>query len=230
MSCKWVISCEHGGNHIPAAYSAYFRDAEPVLQSHRGYDPGALELYRLLANELADFSHFSETSRLLIELNRSLHHKNLFSSYTKGLSPLLKEEIIATYYLPYRRVVEEKIEEFIRKQEQVVHLSIHSFTPELDGELRNADIGLLYDPSRPAEKSFCRDWKNSLHKIMPEARVRFNYPYQGRADGFTTYLRRRFPQHYIGIELELNQQYAGDQLMYKAILQSLQNLKTSPVH
>ena len=39
-------------------------------------------------------------------------------------------------------------------------------------------------------------------------RVRFNYPYAGRADGLTTALRRRFPDAaYAGIELEINQRH-----------------------
>jgi hypothetical protein len=32
-----------------------------------------------------------------------------------------------------------------------------------------------------------------------------NYPYLGKADGFTTSLRHQFQERYIGIELELNQ-------------------------
>ncbi|WP_017729860.1 N-formylglutamate amidohydrolase [Nafulsella turpanensis] len=222
---KWIISCEHGGNKIPAAYVPFFDKAEQVLQSHRGYDPGAYELFQLLSKELADFSLFSHTSRLLVELNRSLHHPSLFSSFTKNSSAAVKKEIIASYYLPYRKMVEEKIQEYLKEEEQVIHLSIHSFTPELNGEVRNADVGLLYDPSRKAEKSFCVSWKENLKKEWPNARIRMNYPYQGKADGFTTYLRKRYQSGYIGIELELNQKHAGYIPAYTAVLKSLQHLK-----
>jgi predicted N-formylglutamate amidohydrolase len=227
MNSKWVITCEHGGNHIPPAYTAYFQDAHLVLQSHRGYDPGALALFRRLADQLADFSQYSQTSRLLVELNRSLHHKNLFSVYTKSLDAALKKEVIASYYLPYRQLVEQKIKGYLDQAQQVIHLSIHSFTPELNGEIRKADIGLLFDPARTAEKAFCRAWKNQLREIIPQAIVRFNYPYQGKADGFTTYLRRRYTQHYMGIELELNQKYSDDSQMQEAIFQSLLKLKAN---
>lgn len=227
MSSKWVISCEHGGNHIPAAYAPYFQDAAMVLQSHRGFDPGAIDLFRLLADELADFSHYSQTSRLLIELNRSLHHKNLFSAYTKPLPAKIRKEIIASYYIPYRQLVEQKIQNYLHDQQQVVHLSIHSFTAELNGEIRNADIGLLYDPAREEEKAFCRKWKNELQKTAPDAQVRFNYPYQGKADGFTTYLRKRYPQQYIGIELEVNQKHTDNLALQLAVLHSLRRLKLS---
>ena len=225
MKKRWLISCEHGGNTIPPGYTAYFKDAENTLLSHRGYDPGALPLYQLLAQELADFSHHSEVSRLLVELNRSLHHTNLFSAYTRELEPAEKKEIIAHYYLPYRELVERKIREYINANEEVLHLSIHSFTPVLNNEVRNADIGLLYDPRRKEEKSFCLAWKEQLKKHWPEVTVRMNYPYKGVADGFTTYLRKQFPERYAGIEFELNQKHAGQKELYEKILRSLQALK-----
>jgi hypothetical protein len=35
-----------------------------------------------------------------------------------------------------------------------------------------------------------------------------NYPYQGTSDGFTTHLRKKFPDsQYVGIELEVNQKH-----------------------
>ena len=44
-----LVTCEHGGNRIPAPYAALFRGHEAILQSHRGYDPGAAALARALA-------------------------------------------------------------------------------------------------------------------------------------------------------------------------------------
>lgn len=225
MKSKWIISCEHGGNHIPPAYASIFKNAEQVLQSHRGYDPGAYELFKLLASSLADFSQFSLTSRLLVELNRSLHHKNLFSAFTKDLEKDLKGEILKEYYFPYRNLTEEKIRQYRRQGHKVFHLSIHSFTPELNGEVRNADVGLLYDPKREEEKAFCSSWKESLKASLPWAVVRMNYPYQGKADGFTTYLRRQFPEGYLGVELELNQKHSHNQEIMEGILPSLKHLK-----
>jgi predicted N-formylglutamate amidohydrolase len=83
---------------------------------------------------------------------------------------------------------------------------MHSFTPELRGEVRNADIGFLYDPSRPGERSLGRAWKRSLKILRSDLRVRMNYPYLGTTDGLTTSLRKLFsPDEYIGFEIEVNQ-------------------------
>ena len=38
---RWpiVITCEHGGNRIPALYRGLFHGQRRQLESHRGYDP-----------------------------------------------------------------------------------------------------------------------------------------------------------------------------------------------
>jgi predicted N-formylglutamate amidohydrolase len=67
-------------------------------------------------------------------------------------------------------------------------------------------VGLLYDPSRRGEAALCARWKASQSQLDPELRVRRNYPYAGKGDGLTSYLRRHFlPLAYVGIELEVNQ-------------------------
>ncbi|MEG9326822.1 N-formylglutamate amidohydrolase [Salinimicrobium catena] len=204
---KLILTCEHAGNEVPAKYLPLFRSAGEVLGSHRGYDPGALQLFNAL-KELAVFANYSTISRLLVELNRSLHHPQLFSEFIKELPSEEKKEILENYYFPYRNEVEENIRGLTLSGENVLHLSIHSFTPWLHGKERNADVGLLYDPARKFEKEISRDLKAFLVKKDPELRVRFNYPYLGNADGFTTYLRKKFPKHYTGIEIEVNQKYS----------------------
>ena len=148
----------------------------------------------------------STVSRLLVDLNRSIGHPQLFSATTRRLSPTIREEILARYYRPYREQVEQVVGQAVAAGRPVIHISSHSFTPELDGNVRRADVGLLYDPVRPGEASLCSRWKASLAGLAPTLRVRRNYPYAGKGDGLTAYLRRRFTTRaYIGIELEVNQ-------------------------
>jgi len=155
-----LITCEHGGNRIPPRYRPLFAGFEALLQSHRGYDPGALAMARKFA---------------------AIAHGN-----------------------------------------RVIHLASHSFTPVLDGVVRNADIGLLYDPARPGEVELCRRWQAKLEARAPGLRVRRNYPYTGRSDGFTAWLRRRFPaDRYVGIELEINQQQLASGRRHWLALQDL---------
>jgi predicted N-formylglutamate amidohydrolase len=102
-------------------------------------------------------------------------------------------------------------------------LSIHSFTPKLDGQVRNCDVGILYDPKRPMEKTVAADLKRALVSMDGVLRVRWNYPYRGIADGFTTHLRKRFSKsRYAGIEIEINQQLPlGDSARWHQFLDNL---------
>lgn len=205
-----VVSCEHGGNRIPARHAPLFAGAEALLASHRGWDPGALALGRAFARRLGAPLHASRVSRLLVELNRSPHHPQLFSSVTRSLPASAKEEILRRWYHPYRQRVTGAVGERIDAAGKALHLSVHSFTPILDGEERQVDVGLLYDPARTGEAAFCRRWQGELEARLADVpehlRVRLNQPYRGAADGFTTWLRKRFPpERYLGIELEVNQ-------------------------
>jgi predicted N-formylglutamate amidohydrolase len=224
MSARWVISCEHGGHEVPPAYTYLFRGAQPVLRSHRGWDPGALPLFEQL-EPLADFAKASTISRLLIELNRSLHHPELFSAYTRSLEQEAKEAIIRDYYLPYRRAIEQAIGHYVAQGDTVYHLGIHSFTPVLKGEERNADIGLLFDPERALEEEVCQRWANLLQAEFPDFNIRFNYPYLGIDDGFTTHLRQLHPRQYAGIEFELNQKWANDREVQQKLVHSVKSLQ-----
>ena len=144
-----------------------------------------------------------------------------FSEFTSTLPKTARDQILAQYHQPYQQQVLQKIESMLQSQEKVVHISVHSFCPQLYGEIRNADIGFLYNPKHAIEKSLCLRWKKALTKVVPELRVRFNYPYLGITDGLCTLLRKRFaPDNYAGIELEMNQALTADPLNN----QRLQNL------
>ena len=148
----------------------------------------------------------STVSRLLIDLNRSIGHPQLFSAATRSVPAAMRRSIVAAHYLPYRGQVEQFVARAVSRGRRVVHVSSHSFTPELHGEVRRADVGLLYDPRRRGEVRLCARWKAALADIAPDLRVRRNYPYAGKGDGLTSYLRRRFPPAaYVGVEIEVNQ-------------------------
>jgi predicted N-formylglutamate amidohydrolase len=169
---------------------------------------------RSLARALQAPLVISTYSRLLVDLNRSLGHPQLFSAVTRGLPEAVRAEIVAQYYEPYRAQVEEFVTRAVTSGRRMIHISSHSFTPSLDGKVRGADVGLLYDPGRRGESELCALWKASLAACAPELRVRRNYPYAGKGDGLTSHLRRRFLESdYIGVELEVNQSivFAGHQ-------------------
>lgn len=200
-----VVSCEHAGKRVPAAYQSLFTDAESVLASHRGWDPGALSIAQSIAQSLDVHCHHHDITRLLIEPNRSLSNPQLFSAYTQCLNEEEKQTLIDTYYTPYRTKVQQDICKSISRGIQVVHLSIHSFTPIWNGQVREVEIGLLFDDKRKNEFEFSQRMRANL-EALTESGVCFNQPYLGTDDGFTTYLRTLFSdEFYIGVEIEINQ-------------------------
>lgn len=220
-----LFTCEHGGNDIPPPYRKLFADSTALLNSHRGLDTGALATARHLARFCQVKLCYSETSRLLIDLNRSLHHPGLFSTITKPCPEKIKQGIISTYYLPYRKCVLDQLKQIIHKNKFVVHFSMHSFTPRLAGHVRNTDIGLLYDPKRLPEKKLCKKIKTEILQISDDWRIRYNYPYRGNADGLTTGLRKQFGSgKYLGIEIEINQKIFGNKEKTMQLHQTLSKM------
>lgn len=208
-AARWLLSCEHGGHRVPARWRPLFSGAGDLLRSHRGWDRGALCTFKVLAPEIADQAFYSTTTRLLVDLNRSLGHRDLFSEFTRGLPEGKRKKILREHYHPFRDRVARQVQRWRRAGDTVLHISVHSFTPVFSGQLRNADIGLLYDPGRQLERSLCRRWRAVLAETAPEYRVRLNYPYRGTADGLTKALRREHPSGYAGVELELNEGNVG---------------------
>ena len=208
MPTSWslLFTCEHARNAIPARYRDVAERAGSELETHRGYDPGTLELGRDLARRYRSPLIDARYSRLLVELNRSPWHPRLWSEFSRDLPSEEKRALLEEYYFPHRESVMEKIREVLADDGKLLHVAVHSFTPVLQGETRNAEVGFLYDPSRPLEKSVCARWREELRRIAPEWRVRMNYPYRGVADGLTPHLRKHFSEdRYAGVELEVNQ-------------------------
>lgn len=204
-----LVSCEHAGNRVPAAYDHLFRGSAAILSSHRGFDAGAISCARSISRFFKAPLFFCVPTRLLIDANRSPSHPKLFSEFSLPLPAAEKQRLMSKIYLPYREGVQRKIHEWVSAGHRVLHLSIHSFTPVWNGAKRNAGIGLLYDPRRAGEKNLCRRLKGEL-KRESGLRVRSNYPYRGVYDGFTTALRRIYDDvKYLGLEIELNQSLLG---------------------
>ena len=214
-----ILTCEHASNKLPAA----FKKAVPadVQETHRAYDIGACSVFRKLVKfAKPEFFCEGKFSRLFVDLNRTITNKSAFCEYYEALEASDKAAAEKTkaqataYWQEYRTTIEKFVESAIKPNTRaakskpiVVHLGIHSFTPVLNGKVRNADIGILYDPSRPLERAYANVIKAEIKRLYPTMKVRFNYPYKGTSDGLTTTLRKKFGPRYVGIEIEINQKF-----------------------
>jgi len=207
LEWRIVLTCEHGGRRVPREHRRLFVQAQRELATHRGYDIGALELARELSRRLAAPLIASTTTRLLVDLNRSAVNPAAFSRWTRGLDSRAKSALLRRHHAPHRRAVFDAIECAL----PVIHVAVHSFTPELRGRTRRTDFGLLFDPGRPRERAFCSAWRAVIAERASAVRVDFNQPYRGWTDGLPTSLRQRWTaSRYVGVELEVNQRLAAD--------------------
>lgn len=199
-----LVTCEHACNAV-GRHGAAFRGQSDVLHTHRAWDPGAALLARELAAACDAPLHEGRFTRLLIDLNRRENSKAAFSAFT----PYAARGQLLEFHREWRATVLADAQR-LAKHGRLLHVSCHSFTPELHGEVRNAEIGLLYDPRRELEKRTADAWHAALREALPAMRVRRNYPYRGISDGVTSWLRRELPAtRYAGFELELNQGFAA---------------------
>ena len=212
---KLMLTCEHASNRLPAAFKKFV--PVDVQQTHRAYDIGALQVFRKLVKfAKPEFSCEGKFSRLFVDLNRTITNKSAFSDYLRDNENA--KAAATAYWKEYR----ENVEKFVAKNigaskkgakkngkegADIVHLGIHSFTPALNGKVRNADIGILYDPTRPQERAYANVIRDEIKRLYPHMKVRFNYPYKGSSDGLTTSLRKKDGPRYVGIEIEINQKF-----------------------
>lgn len=200
-----VVSCEHASNAIPAILRRRIRIEPEILKGHRGWDIGALALAKTVAPALNAKLVAATFSRLVVDANRNERHPRVFSEYSRGLDEADRNALLEAYHRPYRASVEREVRNAMASG-PVLHLSIHSFTPVLNGVTRNTEVGLLFDPRRTSETQFCRELQRKLGDRLAPMRIRRNYPYRGTSDGLTTVLRGKFPaRQYVGVEIEINQ-------------------------
>jgi predicted N-formylglutamate amidohydrolase len=179
-----------------------------MLNTHRGSDPGTLELAGTMRQVLGRKTPLiaSTTTRLLVDLNRSPDHPSVFGPSVQSVSPEMRARILAKWYMPHRLKVERSVERAVTRTGSCVHVGVHSFTPVLRGKRRDVDIGILFDPARAFESTVAAAWIEVLELMGSRLRVKENEPYAGVDDGLTTFLRTRFAdKQYAGLELEVSQ-------------------------
>ncbi len=234
---RFLVTCEHASPAVPPEWREQLEPYCAASETHRVWDPGAPDIAERLAKLLRAPLFNGEQTRLLVDLNRSVGHPELFAPVLREIPDTQKTAILTRHYYPFRHRVIRLLEQWLTEKLPVIHLSVHSFTPVLDGETRDAGFGLLYDPAHPPERSLATVWLHCLKAARRDIVSRENYPYAGVADGHCTSLRRCYGPAlpYLGFELEFNQtlplakeadQYA--QWIFRTLKQSLQSKRVQP--
>lgn len=198
---RLVLTCEHASAALPPEYADLGLTPE-LVTDHIGWDVGAAAVTEALSDRLAAPAVLSAASRLLVDCNRDLTDHDLMPAESHGV-PVPGNAVIdagerqarlARFYHPYH----EAADRVLAMCPAAMLLSVHSFTPALNGSERPFDVGVLFD-----------DFDDLAHHLAERLSaagftVRMNEPYSGLA-GLIFSARahgRRHARRYL--ELELN--------------------------
>jgi predicted N-formylglutamate amidohydrolase len=169
-----LLTCEHASCAVPPEYDDLGLDAADLC-AHIGWDIGAAELTGYLARELGAAAALSGVSRLVVDCNRDLGDHDLIVENSHGVRVPGNAAVdaderrrrIREFYEPYHDVIDR----LLMSRPRRYLLSVHSFTPELNGRERRFEVGILYD-------AFEDDARRVGERLGAQAlRVRYNEPY-----------------------------------------------------
>ena len=196
-----LLTCEHASPAVPPEYDNLGL-AAAALRDHIGWDIGAATVAEELSRQLRAPAVLSAASRLLVDCNRDVTDTDLMPQESHGvpipgnasIDPAERGERLRRFYEPYHAAVDAAV----RAHPDVLLLSIHSFTPELNGQRRPFDVGVLFDAYE--------DLATTLAAGVAAAgfAVRMNEPYSG-LDGLIFSARVHGRRHDVRyLELEVN--------------------------
>jgi predicted N-formylglutamate amidohydrolase len=146
---KLVLVCDHASKRVPRCLDNLGLTSEQ-LDDHIGWDPGAADVARLLSKNLDAPLMLSGYSRLVIDCNRPLQSSQSIPAQSAGVLVPRNHNVTAedrarrvnNLFTPYHNAINQLLAE--RKHRPTIFLSIHSFTPQLNGLHRPWHIGISF--------------------------------------------------------------------------------------
>ena len=177
-----LLVCDHASCRLPASLGDMGLDP-PARRCHLAVDIGAGTLTRQLSADLSVTAVLCEYSRLVVDCNRQLLDPGAFLEYGDGvvipgnrnLRPEQKRVRAESVYWPYHNAIGEEIKRLESHGPPPALLSIHSFTPVLNGVSRPWHMGLLWDTDKRLSDVFLKELSEAGFLVGD------NEPYSGKA-------------------------------------------------
>lgn len=175
-SADILLVCEHAGQAVPTKLNGLGVSSE-ILNQHIGYDIGAAKLTRKIAAHLDVPAILQNYSRLVIDCNRPTNQSDSIpeiSDHTvisgnQNISDENRQPRIDEIFTPFH----DKISQLLDLHHYKLILSIHSFTPQMDGIKRPWDIGFLFRQDQNTSRNFIK----YLSAHHPDLNIGENQPY-----------------------------------------------------
>lgn len=177
-----LLLCDHASAAIPAALGNLGLD-ESQRRLHIAWDIGAADVTRRLSQRLDVAAILSGYSRLVIDCNRRLDDPTSIPQESdgtpvagnRGLTPDGRAARAEACFWPYQQAIENWIAARRAAGRMPIIVSMHSFTPVMDGFERPWHIGVLANRDRRVAQPLI----NALRRD-PALSVGDNEPYDGR--------------------------------------------------
>lgn len=185
---KCVIVCDHASNRIPKALGTL--GLSPAnLKKHIAWDPGTEDIGLHLSKALDAPAIISGYSRLVTDLNRGHDSEECMRDVSDkikipgnvALTPTEKTQRLDEIFWPYHRQVDLTLRRYLERGVAPVLLSIHSFTPKMDGQRRPWQLGILWNK----EEELALALIARLRRDNPGLKVGENEPYSLKSENFT---------------------------------------------
>ena len=182
-SSRWLITCDHAYNTVPPDLGGTLGLPDSDMARHIAFDPGAAGVTKALADALDAPAILCNYSRLVIDPNRGEDDPTLLMRLYDGsvipgnraAGPEEKARRLDAYYWPYHTALAELAD----RREDVVIVSVHSFTRQLKSRpSRPWHIGILH-----SYDSRLSDPLIALLEAEPDLVVGRNQPYPGHLPG-----------------------------------------------
>ncbi|HYD19272.1 MAG TPA: N-formylglutamate amidohydrolase [Patescibacteria group bacterium] len=185
---KCVIVCDHASNLVPRSLNNLGL-GKTELKKHIAWDPGTQDIGRYISAKMDAPLVLATYSRLVVDLNRGPdapecmrpESDHIAIPGNENLSPGHKKQRLDEIFWPYHRAIDGQLQRFLDKGVAPLLLSLHSFTPQMDGFKRPWHIGVLWNK----EEGIARRLVDSLRKNNPQIRVGENEPYSLKAANVT---------------------------------------------
>jgi predicted N-formylglutamate amidohydrolase len=177
-----LLVCDHASCRFPQALGDMGLDPF-ARRCHLAIDIGAGKLTEKIAKSLGFTAVIAQYSRLVIDCNRQLMDPGAFLEYGDGilvpgnrnLSQADKDARADAIYWPYHNAIEDQIARLRAVGPAPAFVSIHSFTPVLNGVSRDVQMGVLWDTDSRLSDIFIEDFRAAGFLTGD------NEPYSGRA-------------------------------------------------
>ncbi len=185
-----VVIADHAGRSLPDEYGSLGLPAAE-FERHIAYDIGVEAVTRALAAELGVPAVMARFSRLLIDANRGEDDPTLIRQLYDGTViaanyPMSEEERqrrLDRYYRPYHDAVGSMVASVAQETGAApLIVSIHSFTPSMQGRARPWHVGILWDSDDRAVRPLIE-----MLGRYPDMVVGDNEPYDGALRGDTMF-------------------------------------------